>query len=205
MAFIETTPPAEADGEVREMYERQEAHYGYVPNYTKVFCHRPEILSLWGGLLSGIKQSLDKRRFELVTLAAAHELRSTYCSLAHGEALTEFFSAEEIQAIVGDASCGPLSDVEMAMVALARKVARDASSVEARDVDALKKHGVTDAEVFDIVAAAAGRAFFSKLVEGLGADADAVFFGIEASLRESLTVGRPIDPAEPERLPETTS
>ena len=46
MAFIETTPPVEADGDVRDMYERQEAHYGYVPNYAKVFCHRPEIMKL---------------------------------------------------------------------------------------------------------------------------------------------------------------
>ncbi len=205
MAFIETTSPAEAEGEVREMYERQEAHYGYVPNYAKVFCHRPEILNLWGALLSGLKQSLDKRRFELVTFAAAHALRSTYCSLAHGEALTEFLSAEEIQAMVRNTDPGPLSDAELAMVELARKVARDASSVEAADVHALKKHGLTDAEIFDIVAAAAGRAFLSKLVEGLGADADAVFFDIEESLRESLTVGRPIDPAEPERLPEKIS
>ncbi len=186
------------------MYERQEAHYGYVPNYAKVFCHRPEILSLWGALLSEIQRSLDKRRFELVTFAAAHALRSTYCSLAHGEALTEFLSGEEIQAIVKNTDPGPLSDAELAMVELARKVARDASSVEAADVQALKEHGLTDAEIFDIVAAAAGRAFFSKLVDGLGADADAVFFDIEESLRESLTVGRPIDPAEPECLPERT-
>ena len=205
MAFIETTPPVEADGEVREMYERQEAHYGYVPNYAKVFCHRPEILSLWAALLSGIRQPLDTRRFELVTVAAAHALRSTYCSLAHGKALTEFFSANQIQAIIGDAATGPLSAVELAIISLARKVARDASSVAAADVNALKEHGLTDGEIFDIVAAAAGRAFFSKLVEGLGADADAVYFDIEESLRESLTVGRPIDPTEPERLSEQTS
>ena len=205
MAFIETTPPVEADGEVREMYERQEAHYGYVPNYAKVFCHRPEILSLWAALLSGIRRPLDKRRFELVTVAAAHALRSTYCSLAHGKALTEFFSANQIQAIISDAATGPLSAVELAMTNLARKVARDASSVTVADVNALKEHGLTDGEIFDIVAAAAGRAFFSKLVEGLGADADAVYFDIEESLRESLTVGRPIDPTEPERLSEQAS
>ena len=200
MAFIATTPPVEADGEVREMYERQEDHYGYVPNYAKVFCYRPEIMRLWADLLAGIRRPLDKRRFELVTVAAAHALRSTYCSLAHGKALTEFFSANEIQALISDAATGPLSAAELAMVNLARQVARDASSVTAADVSALKEHGFTDAEIFDIVATAAARAFFSKLVEGLGADADSTFFGMEESLRESLTVGRPIDRLEPERL-----
>ncbi len=202
MAFIETTPPVEADGEVREMYERQEDHYGYVPNYAKVFCYRPEIMRLWADLLAGIRRPLDKRRFELVTVAAAHALRSTYCSLAHGKALTEFFSANEIQALISDAAIGPLSAAELTMVNLAKKVARDASSVTAADVSALKEHGFTDAEIFDIVATAAARAFFSKLVEGLGADADSTFLDIEESLRESLTVGRPIDRLEPERLPD---
>jgi len=200
MAFIDTTPPDEAGGEVREMYERQQGHYGYVPNYAKVFCHRPEIMRLWADLLSGIRRPLAKRRFELVTAAAAHALRSTYCSLAHGKALTEFFSADDIQTMMSGAETGPLSAGELAMLNLARKVARDASSVTAADIDPLKEHGFTDAEIFDIVATAAARAFFSKLVEGLGADADSTYFDMEEPLRESLTVGRPIDPLEPERL-----
>ena len=41
MAFIETMPESEIDDDVRAMYEREEAHYGFVPNYAKVFCHRP--------------------------------------------------------------------------------------------------------------------------------------------------------------------
>ncbi len=202
MAFIETTPPVEADGDVRELYEHQEAHYGYVPNYAKVFCHRPEIMKLWSDLLSGIRRPLGKRRFELVTAAASHALRSTYCSLAHGKALTEFFSADEIQAIVSGSGTGSLSPAELAMVSLARKVARDASSVTAGDVGALKEHGITDAEIFDIVATAAARAFFSKLVEGLGAEADSTFLALEEPLRETLTVGRPIGRLEPERMQE---
>jgi hypothetical protein len=45
MAFIETIPASNIDDEVRAMYERQQAHYGYVPNYAKVFCYRPAGLS----------------------------------------------------------------------------------------------------------------------------------------------------------------
>ena len=200
MAFIATTLPGEADGEVREMYERQEAHYGYVPNFAKVFCYRPEIMQLWAQLLSGIKRHMDKRRFEIVTTAAAHALQSSYCSLAHGVALTEFFSADEVQALVADADRGPLSGAELAMANLARKVARNASSVTAADVEALKEHGMTDAEIFDVVAAAAGRAFLSKLVDGLGGEPDSAYLDLEQPLRDVLTVGRPIDSTEPERL-----
>ncbi len=74
MAFIETHDEPDISDEVRAMYARQAAHWGFVPNYAKVFCHRPEIMALWAQLQAGIKRHMDKRRFELVTFAAAHEL-----------------------------------------------------------------------------------------------------------------------------------
>ena len=49
-----------------------------------------------GRLLTEIHRPMDKRRFELITFAAAHVLRNSACTLAHGKALTEFFSAEAV-------------------------------------------------------------------------------------------------------------
>jgi len=200
MAFIETLAASDTNDEVRAMYERQQAHYGYLPNYAKVFCYRPELMRLWAQLQSGIKRHMDKRRFELVTFAAAHALRSTLCSLAHGKALTEFFSSEDVQAIARGEVPQSLSDAEAAMVAFGRKVARDASAVTPADVERLKQHGFSDAEVFDIVATAAGRAFFSKVVESLGVEADPPFHAMNSECRQALTVGRPLDFLKPERL-----
>ena len=79
MAFIDTIDDPEIDTEVRAMYDRQQAHYGYVPNYARAFCHRPHVMALWAQLQNGIRREMDKRRFELVTFAAAHALRSTPC------------------------------------------------------------------------------------------------------------------------------
>lgn len=193
MAFIETIPASNIDDEVRAMYERQQAHYGYVPNYAKVFCYRPEIMRLWAQLQSGIKRHMDKRRFELVTFVAAHALRSTLCSLAHGKALTEFFSMEDVLEIARGEPPKSLSAAEAAMVAFGREVARDASAITAGDVERLKRHGFTDAEVFDIAATAAARAFWTKLIESLGVEADAPFRAMNSEFREALTVGRPVD------------
>lgn len=200
MAFIETLAASDTDDEVRAMYERQQAHYGYLPNYAKVFCYRPELMRLWAQLQSGIKRHMDKRRFELVTFAAAHALRSTLCSLAHGKALTEFFSSEDVQSIARGEVPQSLSDAEAAMVAFGRKVAQDASAVTSADVERLKQHGFSDAEVFDIVATAAGRAFFSKVVESLGVEADPPFHAMNSEFRQALTVGRPLDFLKPARL-----
>ena len=192
MAFIDTIPASEADDEVRVMYERQQAHYGYLPNYAKVFCHRPEVMRLWAQLQSGIKRHMDKRRFELVTFASAHALRSTLCSLAHGRALTEFFSSEDVQAMARGEAPQSLSAAEAAMLVFVRKVSRDASAVTRTDIQQLKQHGFIDAEIFDITAAAAARAFWTKMIESLGVEADAPFRTMSPEFTKALTAGRPI-------------
>ena len=204
MTFITTTPPHAAHAAVADMYRRQQATWGFVPNYAKVFCHRPEVMARWAQLLAEIKRPMDKRRFELVTFVAAHELRNSACSLAHGKVLREFFSDDQISAVAEGRLDGVLDAAEQAMVRFARQVAKDASRVTARDVEALKEVGCTDAEVFDIAAAAAGRAFFTKMLDALGVQMDSPFLGLDESLRRTLTVGRPIDvdacatmPAEP--------
>jgi alkylhydroperoxidase family enzyme len=205
MAFIETLPPALADGAVAGMYLRQEASWGYVPNYAKVFCHRPEVMARWAQLLAEIKRPMDKRRFELVTFSAAHELRHSACALAHGKALREFFADEQILAIAAGRLDGILSLAEQCLVSFARQVARDASRVTSAQVKVLTEHGYTDAEVFDIAAAAAGRAFFTKLLDALGVEPDSPFLALDASFRDTLTVGRAIDTSECVTMPSAES
>jgi uncharacterized peroxidase-related enzyme len=202
MTFIRTTPAHAARDAVAEMYRRQQASWGYVPQFAKVFCHRPEIMVRWGQLLAEIKRPMDKRRFELVTFAAAHELMNSPCALAHGKALREFFSDEQIVAIAEGRLEGLLDAPEQAMVRFARKVAKDASQVTAADVGALQEFGLTDAEVFDIVAAVAGRAFFTKVLDALGAQMDSPFLALDDRLRRALTVGRPIDEHACDTMPQ---
>jgi uncharacterized peroxidase-related enzyme len=201
VSFIETIAPAAADGETAAMYRRQQAAWGYVPNYAKVFGHRPEVMVRWGALLAEIKRPMDKRRLELATFAAAHELRSSACVLAHGRALGEFFAEAEVVAIAEDRTAGVLDEAERAIVAFSRKVARDAAAIEAGDVAALAAHGLDAAEIFDVAAAAAGRAFFTKMLDALGVRMDSPFLAASEPWRKALTVGRPIDDRTPETMP----
>jgi uncharacterized peroxidase-related enzyme len=196
MTFIDTVPPAEARDAVQRMYLRQQSAWGYVPNYAKVFCHRPEVMARWAQLIAEIKRPMAKRQFELVTFVAAHELRHSACTLAHGKKLREFFSDAQILAIAEGRLGGVLGEAEQAVVRFARQIAGDAASVSAAQVEALKQHGYGDAEIFDIAAAAAGRAFFTKLLDALGVLPDSAFLGGDEAFRQTLTVGRAVDAGE---------
>ena len=200
MAFIDTISASWVTGEAFAMYDRQQKHYGYVPNYATVFSHRPEVMRRWAELLAALKRPMDQRRFELATFAAARELKSTLCTLAHGRALLAFFSADDVIAMARGEAPRTLSDAEGALMRFATAVARDASAVTADDVAELKRHGFSDAEVFDIAAVAAGRAFFTKVIESLGVKTDAPLRSMAPELRQALAVGRPIEFVEPDRL-----
>src|SRR6185436_1779756 len=94
MAFIDTISASWVTGEAFAMYDRQQKHYGYVPDYATVFSHRPSVMRRSAELLAEIKRPMDKRRFELAKFAAAVTLRSTLCTLAHGKALLQFLTAD---------------------------------------------------------------------------------------------------------------
>jgi uncharacterized peroxidase-related enzyme len=193
MTFIETVAEGDASAELTQMYETDREVFGHLPNLTRAFSHRPDVYAAWRQLNGAIKANMDLRRYELATVAAARRLRSSYCTLAHGSVLMDQFVApDELVAIVADHHDAGLDPVDVAVMDLADKVAQDATAVTQADVDALRSHGLSDAEVFDVIAAAAARCFFSKVLDGVGAQADAKYAELDPSLRETLTVGRPI-------------
>ena len=192
MAFIDTIKPNESEGEVRTMYERQQNSWGFVPNYSKIFSHRPEILARCARLLTEIRRPMDDRRFELATFTAAYELKNTACSLEHGKQLGRFIGREAVVELGQGKVSSELSDAERAIADYARKIAGDAASITAEDIESLRDHGLGDAEIFDVAATAAGRAFFTKLLDALGVQPDCAASELEDDFKVPLTVGRPI-------------
>lgn len=193
MSFVRTIPPAAATGDVRSMYDKVQAEQGTIPNWAHAFSLRPSVRDGWVSLIGSIRQNLTVRRYELVTLAAARALRSSYCSLAHGRVLSsQVFDGTTVATIMrGDAS-SVLEPAEVAMMEFAEKVVRGADQITEQDVASLRSHGLSDEEIFDISSTAAARCFFSKLLDALGIQADASFGTLHPELLAALTVGRPI-------------
>ena len=193
MTFIHTIPEDQAEAEVKKMYAENIAEFGYLTSYLQAFSLRPDVMAAWGQFLGTLSQDMDARRYELVTLAAARALHSTYCMLAHGSVmLQELFSPEQLTRIAQDYQTADLTAAEVAMMAFAEQIVVDATTVTQADIDTLHQHGFTDAEIFDITTTAAARCFFSKTLDALGAEPDSAYLALDKSLRQALTVGRPI-------------
>jgi uncharacterized peroxidase-related enzyme len=172
--FIDVIADTEATGELRAYYDRQRAAWGFLPNYALAFATRPDIAAAWDQLNGAVRGGMDRRRFEIATVAAARAMRSTYCATAHAKFLRDVCGdSSSLEAIVADPSGGTLEPADQAVYEFAGRVATDAASVTQTDVDRLKAVGLTDSDVADVVFAAAARAFFTRVLDGLGAQLDA--------------------------------
>ena len=171
--------------------EENRAAAGHVPNFVHTFAARPAVFEAWKQLNGAIKASMDLRRYELATLAAATALKSSYCSLAHGEVLAEkFFTTEEVAKMVTEP---PADAVDRAVMAFARKVALHADQITQEDVGELRALGLSDADVLDVSLAAAARCFFSKTLDATGTTPDPAYHDLlPPELVKALTVGRAI-------------
>ena len=194
MAFIDTITEEDADEQTAAMYRSDRERMGYVPNYARIFGARPDVYTAWRSLADAIGSGMDTRRYELVTLAAARQLRSTYCALAHGSVLRErFFDKDQLVDVAAHPEHNSLDARDRAIMAYAATVAADAGDVDQRLVDELRTHGLTDREILDITLATAARCFFSTVLDALGVEADATYRQtVEPELQEVLVAGRPI-------------
>jgi len=192
MSFLATIGEGAAQDRVAEQYEGERSSKGYVPNYVPMFSLRPDVYDAWAALISTIRGNMNLRRYELVTFAAARELRSSYCSLAHGKILLdEFLDEKALRDLVIQP---PTDDVEREVMDLAAKVAREATSVTQLDIDTVRGVGLTDEEILDVILASAARAFFTKVTDATGTRADNEYRSLLGNeLAEALTIGRPIE------------
>jgi uncharacterized peroxidase-related enzyme len=189
MPFLTSISEDDATGDAATIYGEARQAMGYVPNYARAFALRPAVYRAWQQLNGAIKASSDLRRYELATLAAARKLRSSYCSLAHGKILAErFYNAEVVPTLPAG-----LEAADIAVMEFAEKVVADATAVTAADIDRLRGHGLSDDEILDVALAAAARCFFSKTLDALGIQPDLEYRKLAPTLRDALTVGRPIE------------
>jgi uncharacterized peroxidase-related enzyme len=171
---LATVSAAAANGVVRSMYDDDLAEVGYVRNATRAFSLNPEAFLGWGSLSHAIRRRMRLRRYELATIAAATALDCRYCVAAHAAVLVQagIFEPDALEAVVRDPAGAGLPPVEVAVMALARTVARRAGEVTDADIDPLRAYGLGDEEIFDVVLTAAARTFFSQVLEAVGAAPD---------------------------------
>jgi uncharacterized peroxidase-related enzyme len=111
--------------------------------------------------------------------------------LAHGAVLRKnFFSADELVAMVKNFRSAGLTDEEVAIMAFVQKVTTQPAEMTEQDYDELRGYGFSDEEILDVVLACTARNFFSKTLDALGAIPDETYLEFEPELLKQLAQGR---------------
>jgi uncharacterized peroxidase-related enzyme len=194
--FLRTIAEEEATGRIADIYAKEKAPIGFVPEAARCLTTRPDLLPLFDEFFDGIRSgfSLGAREWCLITLVAAKHMRSTYCAQVYSQRLVDLLkSKDEVLAIHRDFRNAGLSGKDVAMLAYAEKVATSAHQVSKADIDGLRSAGFTDQQICDIALCASFRCFLSKFVDAVGAVPEQAFADSDPEFRGAMTVGRALD------------
>lgn len=173
MSYLRTPDESDPTDPAAALFDADRAAQGFVANHTRVFALTPAIHSAWQQLSAAVKDGMDLRRYELVTLAAARALRSSYCSLAHGKVLRDrFYDPDTLNAIATDHHTANLDPVDIAITDFAERVATNPTTITESDIDSLRHHNLTEKEIFQIILTVSARCFFSTALDAAGAQPD---------------------------------
>ena len=167
---ISRFPPPEFAGlpkDVRERIEAVQEKSGFVPNVFVALARRPDEFRAFFAYHDALMEKaggLTKAEREMIVVATSGVNGCLYCVVAHG-AILRIRAKNPL--IADQVAVNPRkSDVtprQMAMLDFALKVAERSRAIDDADYEALKDHGFTDEDAWDIAAIAAFYAMSNRL------------------------------------------
>lgn len=145
---------------------------GFVPNVFLVLAHRPDEFRAFFAYHDALMEKqggLTKAQREMIVVATSGANQCQYCVVAHGAILRirakNPLVADQVAVNYRKADIPPR---EKAMLDFAMKVALESHAVEDADLEALRRHGFTDEEAWDIAAIAAFFALSNRMANYSG-------------------------------------
>jgi uncharacterized peroxidase-related enzyme len=190
--FIKTIEPDEATGEIADLYNAKIASMGKVMQATQCWSARPDMILPVERLLHQLRDnfSLGLVNFRLITFVAAKYVPSSYCSHVYFKSLSGAIGREQALAVQADYRNAGLSEQQVAMLAYAEQITRDASRIGPADIDRLRAVGFTDLNIADIALAASYRNFMSRYFDAVGATVEPEFLDADPVVRAQMSVGK---------------
>jgi uncharacterized peroxidase-related enzyme len=174
MSYIKVPDESDdLDQATREVFERAEERFGFVPDVVRTLAVRPDVALAQTQLresLMGDSCSLGRRRADLIALAVSGINDCEYCGTAHAGMLVERgeMSREEAAIAFKDWRALELDQGDAAMLEFAEKLTFQPAEIDAADIERLRTAGFDDRGIYEIVLLAAYRNFINRVNDGLG-------------------------------------
>jgi len=158
--------------DVRDRLLAVQEKSGFIPNVFLVLAHRPEEFRAFFAFHDALMEKesgLTKAEREMIVVATSNANQCQYCVVAHGAILRirakNPLIADQVAVNYRKADITPR---QKAMLDFAMKVSREAGSIEEADFAALRAHGFSDEDAWDIGAVAAFFALSNRMANLTG-------------------------------------
>ncbi len=155
---------------------------GFIPNVFLTLAHRPEEFRAFFAYHDALmeKQSgLTKAEREMIVVATSGANQCQYCVVAHGAILRvrakNPLIADQVAINYRKADITPR---QRAMLDFALKVAQNSAAIAEADFEALRAHGFTDEDIWDIGAIAAFFALSNRMANMIGMRPNDEFYSL---------------------------
>ena len=185
MAVLHDIDPKDVTGKTKELFGALEHALGRVPKMIRLMAHSPTVLETYLHFNHALEQStLSAKTRALITVAVAEANGCDY-TLSLGMALRRRQGVAD--ADLEAARSGRADDARtVEILQFATSIVRRAGRVPHTEVEHLWRHGLTDGEVVDVIAAVVLNVFrnYFNLVAGTDIDSPVVRTAASAQLIE---------------------
>ena len=177
MAWTKVIGPAEAQGELRDVYNLVKSRkINRFPEFLSVYTQEPGILH-WlidtfsrPGAYYGAA-GIDPTLVELIVVAVSAANQCHNCVVIHGELLGRLTGDEAlVKQVASDFRKADLDSKAKAALEYAVKLTLHPTEMKRQDVQSLKEAGFTDRQIVDIAHVAAWFNYVNRIAEGLGTE-----------------------------------
>ncbi len=153
--------------DIRARIETVQEKAGFVPNVFLVLAHRPDEFRAFMAYHDALMEKeggLTHAEREMIVVATSGANTCPYCVIAHGAILRirakDPRIADQVAVNYREAD---ITARQKAMLAFAMRVSQEAASVGEADFEALRGHGFSDEDIWDIAAIAAFFAMSNRM------------------------------------------
>jgi uncharacterized peroxidase-related enzyme len=158
--------------DIRALFAQNREKPGFVPNVFTALSLRPAALrgfvALYDALMEG-ESGLSKAEREMIAVTVSAQNHCHYCLISHGAVLrVRSKNAPMADTVAANYRVAEISPRQRAMLDYAVKLTRSSAEVADEDLEILRSHGFSDADIFDITQVAAFFNYSNRVASALG-------------------------------------
>jgi uncharacterized peroxidase-related enzyme len=172
ISYFPAGDESELSPEIQAVYARCREKLGFVPNVFLAYQWRPSRLAAWMNHFDAVmtpSESLPNAEREMIAVAVSMANACSYCLVAHGFSVRKL-TRDPVNGdlITLDYKRAEITPRQRAILDYARKLTARPGECEKTDLEALRAHGLSDEDLWDVIEIAAMFNFTNRMAHGTG-------------------------------------